>query len=239
MKLTLPVAILAGGRATRLGALAQQTPKALIEVAGRPFVAHQLDWLKRQGAGRVVLCVGYLGDQIQATIGDGRAFGLDIQYSFDGPTLLGTGGALREAISLLGGAFFVLYGDSYLSCDCVAVERAFFQSKKEGIMTVLCNAGRWDRSNILFSDGQILQYDKRHPTPDMRHIDYGIGIVSARAFSPYPNAGDTATVDLSVVYEGLVARGEMAGFEVADRFYEIGSTAGLEETRRYLATLNK
>jgi hypothetical protein len=106
-------------------------------------------------------------------------------------------------------------------------------------MTVLCNAGRWDRSNILFAGGQILQYDKRHPTPDMRHIDYGIGIVSARAFSPCPDGGDTAAVDLSVVYEGLVARGEMAGFEVADRFYEIGSTAGLEETRRYLATLNK
>jgi len=227
----LPVAILAGGLATRLGPLVAEVPKALIDVAGRPFIEHQLRWLARCGATSVVLCVGYLGEKIQAALGDGTRFGVQLQYAFDGPQLLGTGGALRLALPLLGAQFLILYGDSYLNCDCVAVEKAFLESGKMGLMTVLKNDKQWDTSNVLFENGRILRYDKRNPTAQMRHIDYGLGALAAEAFDLYP---DGAVVDLATIYEGLLAREQMAGFEVTERFYEIGSPGGLEETRRYL-----
>jgi len=231
--MTLPVAILAGGLATRLGPLVAETPKALIDVAGRPFIEHQLLWLARCGATRVVLCVGYLGEKIQAALGDGSRFGIQLQYAFDGPKLLGTGGALRRARPSLGARFLILYGDSYLDCDCAAVEKSFLESGqigKMGLMTVLQNDKRWDTSNVLFENGQIVRYDKRNPSAEMRHIDYGLGALAAEAFDAYPDGG---IVDLATIYEGLVERKQMAGFEVTKRFYEIGSPGGLEETRRY------
>lgn len=229
--MNLPVAVLAGGLATRLRPLTERIPKALVEVAGKPFVEHQLDLLRRHGVNRVVLCVGYLGEMVEAAVGDGSRWGIDVRYAFDGGTLLGTGGALRKALPLLGEEFLVLYGDSYLDCDYRAVEAAFIASGKLGLMTVFRNANRWDRSNVVFTDGRIVRYDKRAHTPDMAYIDYGLGALQAKAFDPYPT--ETA-VDLATIYQALLARNELAGFEVAQRFYEVGSPAGLEETQCYL-----
>ena len=233
--MSLPVAILSGGLATRLGPAAAAVPKVLVEVGDRPFARHQLDLLRRHGVTRVVFCVGHLGDQVVATLGDGRRWGMDIRYSFDGDRLLGTGGALRRALPLLGEAFFVLYGDSYLDCDYAAVEGAFRASGQLGLMTVFHNAGQWDQSNVLFADGRILSYDKSEPTPAMRHIDYGLGVLSASAFDSYQPATE---LDLATVYQDLLRLGQLAGLEVRQRFYEIGSPAGLEETRQHLAPLN-
>lgn len=227
----LPVAILAGGLATRLRPHTENKPKSLVEIAGKPFVAHQLELLSAHGISHVVLCVGYLGEMIQQTVGDGSAWSMQVQYVFDGPALLGTGGALRRARAPLGPAFFVLYGDSYLECDYGAVERAFQASGKLGLMTVLRNENRWDRSNVQFADGHILAYDKQRQTSEMEYIDYGLSVLSAAALDPYPP--DTP-LDLATVYQDLVARGELAGYAVTRRFYEIGSPIGLEETRGYL-----
>ena len=121
----MPAVILAGGLATRLRPLTERIPKALIEVAGHPFLWHQLHLLKRSGIRRVVLLVGHLGESIQQRFQDGAEFGIKIDYSFDGPALLGTAGAIRQALPLLPERFFVLYGDSYLPCDYAAVEKAF------------------------------------------------------------------------------------------------------------------
>jgi len=228
---TLPVAILAGGLATRLRPLTERIPKALVDVAGKPFVEHQLDLLRRRGVNRIVLCVGYLGDMVEAALGDGSRWGIDVRYAFDGETLLGTGGALRKALPLLGERFLVLYGDSYLDCDYAAVEEAFVASGKLGLMTVFRNANQWDRSNVVFTDGRIVRYDKRTPTPDMAYIDYGLGALQAKAFDAYPTE---LAIDLATIYQGLLARNELAGFEVTQRFYEVGSPAGLEETQRYI-----
>lgn len=228
----LPVAILAGGLATRLRPLTETVPKALLDVGGEPFIAHQLRLLRANGIERVVVCAGYLGELIEAAVGDGAALGLRVAYAFDGPTLLGTAGALKRALPLLGEACFVLYGDSYLPCDYRAVQAAFEASGRLALMTVFRNDGRWDASNVEFVDGRLLAYDKRAPAPRMRHIDYGLGLFRRAAFDLVP-AGEPS--DLAVLYRRLLARGELAGHEVARRFYEIGSPAGLEETRRYLA----
>lgn len=226
----LPVAILAGGLATRMRPLTETVPKALLDVAGRPFIDWQLEYLSSQGIREVVLCTGHLGEQIEERVGNGNRFGLRVLYSPDGPTLLGTGGALRQAIPLLGPAFFVLYGDSYLPIDFSAVQTAFDRCDKPALMTVLHNAGRWDSSNVHFQDGRLL-YEKVTPTPDMTYIDYGLSVLKASLLLDGPPG---AAFDLSAMFAGLSRKGLVAGYEVTNRFYEIGSPAGLQATIDYL-----
>jgi len=230
--MSLPVAILAGGLATRLGAATRQIPKALIDVAGRPFAVHQLELLRRHGLTDVVFIVGHLGKAIRDTLGDGTQWGVHVRYVFDGPRLLGTGGAVRRALPELGDAFFVLYGDSYLECDYAAVERAFLASGKSGLMTVYRNEDRLDRSNVVYVGGHIVRYDKGNQVPEMRHIDYGLGAFRTSAFAA---RGADERFDLVAVFQDLLAKDELGGFEVSDRFFEIGSPEGLEETRAHLA----
>lgn len=226
----LPVAILAGGLATRLRPITEKIPKALVEVAGKPFIAWQLEYLARQGVQRVVMCTGYLGEQIESAIGHGRQFGLDVTYSPDGPVLLGTGGAIKQAMPRLGEQFFVLYGDSFLPVDFRAVEMSFFSSGKPALMTILRNGNQWDKSNVLFRNGALLEYNKRSPRREMEFIDYGLGILSAPIFEAY---GIESPLDLADIYHALSLEGFLSGFEVHERFYEIGSHNGLKETESY------
>jgi NDP-sugar pyrophosphorylase family protein len=220
------VAILAGGLAERLRPATDKTPKALLRVAGEPFLIHQLRLLHSQGLRRIVLCVGYLGEMIKADVGDGSSLGLQISYSFDGPTLLGTGGALKRALPKLGEQFLVIYGDSYMPVDYSAIVEAFVRSKKPALMTVFKNEGRWDASNVWFEAGEIRRYDKKLRTTEMRHIDYGIAVLSAEVFASFP---DDPSFDLADVYARLVSEKQMAAYEVKQRFYEIGSAEGLAE----------
>jgi len=228
----LPIAILAGGLATRLRPVTETIPKSLVDVRGEPFLAHQMRLLRERGVERVVLCVGYRGEQVREFAGDGAAFGLRIDYSFDGPTLLGTAGALRRALPLLGDAFLVVYGDSYLPCDYGAAAREFLDGGKLGLMTVYRNEGQYDTSNVEFSSGRILAYDKRHRTARMHHIDYGLGAFRAAAVADLP---EDQPSDLARLYQDLLARGELAAIEVEERFYEIGSFAGLRDLEALLA----
>lgn len=230
--MSLPVAILAGGTAMRLRPITERIPKALVDVAGRPFAVHQIEQLQHHGLTDIVFLVGYLGEMVRDAIGDGSRWGVRVRYVFDGPRPLGTGGAIRNALPVLGDPFFVLYGDSYLECDYAAIEQAFVRTGKRGLMTVHRNDGRWDRSNVLFRDARIVAYDKGRLTPDMRHIDYGLGVFRHAAFAAYK---DDEAFDLTSVYQALMAADDLAGFDVPDRFYEIGSPAGLEETRAHLA----
>ncbi|EKN4866428.1 TPA: nucleotidyltransferase family protein [Yersinia enterocolitica] len=225
-----PIAILAGGLATRLRPITETIPKALVDVAGVPFICRQLDYLREQGIKRVVLCIGYLGEMIEALVGNGERFGLQISYSSDGTTLLGTGGALRKALPQLGEHFFVLYGDSFLPVDFSVVQRAYMHSEQQGLMTVLKNSDRWDKSNVLFVDGRLVEYNKRIPRADMAYIDYGLGVLSAGVLSHPPR---DQSFDLADIYHTLSIRGQLAGLEVQERFYEIGSHSGLKETEEY------
>jgi len=228
-----PVAILAGGLATRLRPITQTIPKALVEVAGKPFILRQLEYLREQGVQRVVLCIGYLGEIIQDIVGTGEQFGLQVSYSPDGSTLLGTGGALKKALPLLGEHFFILYGDSYLPVDFSVVQQAYIRSRQQALMTVLENGDRWDKSNVLFEGGLLVEYNKRTPRQGMAYIDYGLGVVATEVFDQYPT---DAPFDLADVYQTLSKQGQLAGFEVHDRFYEIGSHSGLKEAEDFFLT---
>ena len=229
----LPVAILAGGLATRLRPITKTIPKALVPVAGRPFILWQLEYLRDQGVSRVVLCTGYRSTQIEQIVGDGSQFGVAVEYSDDGTTLLGTGGALGQALPLLGPEFFVLYGDSFLPVSFSTIEQAYYDSDLPGLMTVYRNEGEWDTSNVAFKDGSVLEYNKAKPRHAMAYIDYGLGVLSKGVVEHYCQE---IVFDLAMVYAALANAGQLAGFEVFERFYEIGSPDGLAETEDFLGS---
>jgi NDP-sugar pyrophosphorylase family protein len=227
-----PVCILAGGLGTRLGGRVADTPKPLLEVAGGPFLVHQLRLLAANGAREAVLCVGYLGERIESRIG-AECEGVRVAYSYDGPELDGTLGAVRRALPLLGERFLVLYGDTYLRIDYRAAAAQWRASGLPAMMTVLHNEDRWDRSNVLYRDGLVVRYDKRSPTPEMNWIDYGLGGLTLQALE----RADEDERDLAALYERLAAEGELLGIEASERFYEIGTPESLAETERFLQEL--
>lgn len=225
------LALLAGGLATRLRPLTRTTPKSLIPVAGEPFLGHQLRLLQARGIREVVICCGFLGSQIEDYAGDGTRFGLSIAYSYDGETPLGTGGALRAALPLLGRQFLVMYGDSWLIEPVEPIWRAFCESGKPGLMTVFRNRNRWGASNVEYRKGMVVRYDKRRPSADMHHIDYGFEVLDASVLESW----SVPVFDLADVLSGLADYSRLAGYETAERFYEIGSFPGLRETEAVVA----
>lgn len=227
---TLPtVCILAGGRGARLGDLVADQPKPLLEVAGQPFLLHQLRLLAKHGALQVVLCVGYRGELIEERLGTTQ-FGIRISYSYDGPEPAGTLGAIRRAVPLLPRRFLVLYGDTYLQLNYGAAASAWQSSGLLGLMTILRNEGRWDRSNVCYADGRITAYDKAMPSRAMQWIDYGLGGLHADAL----DLVQVEEADLSVLYRYLAESRELFGYPVAKRFYEIGTPDALAETDAFL-----
>lgn len=226
----IPVAILAGGLATRLRPITEKIPKSLVPVAGKPFLAHQLELLHSRGICHAVLCAGHLGEMIQRDFGSEK-FGIKLEYSFDGPKLLGTGGAIKQALPQLGKEFFVLYGDSYLPTDYAPIADAFHRSGKPALMTVYRNEGKFDTSNVVFADGQIKLYDKKLKLPEMQYIDYGLSLFKSSVFDSY--AADQP-FDLAEVMTQLARTQQLAGYEVRERFYEMGKPEGLAELETIL-----
>jgi NDP-sugar pyrophosphorylase family protein len=229
--------VLAGGIGTRMRPQTEQVPKALIPVLDRPFCDWQLELLAANGIERVLYSVGYKGEMLRDHVGDGGRFGLEVKYVDEGEHLRGTGGAVRLAYDLgeLEGAFFVLYGDSYLPIDYSAIEAAWEETSMPALMTVFRNEGQWDQSNAIYSDGQVVLYDKDRPAnrvEEMRWIDYGLSVLSRNVIGDYCVPG--AVADLADLTRELSREGKLAGYEVTQRFYEAGSPEGLADLERYL-----
>ena len=227
----IPVLILAGGQATRLGALTKNLPKSLIEVVGQSFAEHQIELLKQSGYTDIFFLVCHLGETISRSLGDGSRFGVQLRYFHDGYPPLGTGGAVSRILELLQEpCCLVLYGDSYLNCDYAGIEAAFWASGKDALMTVYHNHDRWVPSNVSFEYGRIVAYNKERPPAGARYIDYGLGVFRREAFEGLGQP----PFDLSAVYQRALGRGQLDTYTVHERFYEIGSPEGLAETRAYL-----
>ena len=225
-----PVVILAGGLSTRLRKFTQKIPKSMVEVAGEPFIAHQLRELSKQGIKDVVICIGHLGNQIKDFVGDGSIFNIRVRYSIESEELLGTGGAIRKALPLLEETFFVLYGDSWLEIKYHEVWSSFLESDCPALMTIFRNQGKWDSSNVEIEGNIIKLYSKKNLNENMKYIDYGLGILRNEIIEKYPKG---FAFDLSVVYEDLSQKGLLAKFEAKNRFYEIGSPSGLMEIKDF------
>jgi len=221
-----PVIILAGGLATRLHPITEKFPKSMIEVAGKPFIDHQLNLLKTKGIKEVILCLGYLGEIIEEYVKDGSAYCINVSYSYDGDKLLGTGGAIKNIGDRLPDNFFVLYGDSYLDVDYLVIENSYCSSYKKALMTVYNNGGKWDSSNVVYNNNEIVYYSKKNKVDNMDYIDYGLGIFSKETFQTIKNEH---VFDLADVYGKLIEERQLFGYEVYERFYEIGSIDGLNE----------
>jgi NDP-sugar pyrophosphorylase family protein len=228
----MQVVILVGGLGTRLGSLTAKMPKGLVPVNGKPFLEHVFALLAKHSLRRILLLHGHHGGQLESAFGDGSRLGIELTYRHDGPRLLGTAGALRNALDLLEPEFFVLYGDTYLDIDYGAVGEAFRAAAEPGMMTVLHNEDRWDASNVIFRDGRIVRYDKKHRVPEMDYIDYGLTALRREVIAELPAR---QPADLADLYARLIREGRMAGYEVFQRFYEIGTPQALAETERYLA----
>jgi len=227
----IPVVILAGGLATRLYPVTTTIPKALIPIHGRPFIDHQLALLREKGITKVFLCIGNLGNDIEKFVRDGSQWGIDVQYSYDGDRLLGTGGAIKKATGILPDTFMILYGDSYLDVDFKEVQQRFFSDNLPVLMTVYHNRNISDPSNILMKDGRIIRYSKNDHDPAMEYIDYGLIVIQKKIFDPCPSS---EPFDLSLILSQSVDAGMVSSYETGQRFYEIGSVKGIKETEDYI-----
>ncbi len=227
----MQVAILAGGLATRLRPLTAEIPKSLIQVRDKPFFEYQLDFLKKGGVEDIVLCVGYLGEQIERYFGNGKEFGVNIRYSYEGKNLLGTAGALKNARKLLEDTFFTIYGDSYLFLDFSVIMPYFKSQDKLALMTVYKNYNRYDKSNTVIAGNLVKYYSKKEKTEDMVYIEYGANIFTKEVLEFIPE-GQPYT--LEVLFPRLIEQEQLLAYEVPKRFYQIGSPEGLEEFKRYV-----
>jgi MurNAc alpha-1-phosphate uridylyltransferase len=227
-----PVVILAGGQATRLRPVTETIPKCLVEVDGTPFIDLQLRQLAAQGVRKVFLLIGYLGSMVEEHVGTGERYGLTVTYVHDGKCPLGTAGSIRAALHCLPDAFFVLYGDSYLRCSYAEIQRSFLEGGRPILMTVYQNDRQWDTSNVVFDSGRVLKYSKTAITSEMRHIDYGLMVFKRETFNLIA-VGEP--FDLARLLEDQVEKGNVTGYEVRERFYEIGSHLGLRDLSEFLS----
>jgi len=227
----IKVAILAGGLGKRLGSLTLDTPKSMIKINNKPFIEWQLNLLSKKGVSEVVLCTSHYSQIIKDYVEDGKRFNIEVKYSDDGPDQLGTGGAIRNAIDILGDSFMVMYGDSYLDIDYFEVEKVFGESNFPAMMTIYRNMGKYDLSNVLFETSIIKKYSKKNVNSNFQYIDFGLSLFKSEVFKEIKKG---TYLDLADLCEELAENGKLAGFEVKNRFYEVGSKEGIKDFSRYL-----
>ena len=224
--------ILAGGLATRLRPMTAHIPKSLVQIHNKPFLQYQLDRLRDEGVTDIILCVGYLGDQIVEYFGDGHKYGVNITYSCDGDRLLGTAGALKKAEEFLCEEFFMTYGDSYLFIDYQTVMSWFKQFSKQGLMLVYKNCDQYDKSNVSIEGDLVKSYSKTNKTKDMIYIDYGASILRREVLNLVPEG---EVYSLEELFAQLIEQQQLLAYEVKERFYQIGSLDGIEEFKKYIS----
>lgn len=230
----MQVVILAGGMGTRIQSVAGDLPKALIPVAGKPFVLHQLELLKRNGLNEILMLIGYRGEMIQELLGDGSAWNMHVDYVTEDPSaLLGTGGALIHAKDKLAPEFMLMYGDSYLPVKYQAMLEWYRSRAVRAVMSVFRNHGQWDSSNVRINGDNVVYYNKKAKPGDADYIDYGLSIFRRDVLEAYLN--HAPPLDLAVILSDLVQAGQLAAYEVNERFYEIGQPEGWRELDKMLS----
>ena len=229
----MQIVILCGGLATRLGDLAKDTPKSMIQIEGKPFLEYQIENLKKHSIKDIVLCVGHLFEQIEKYFGNGKKFGVNIKYSYDRDKPLGPIGAVKNAEPLLKDIFFIMYGDSYLTVNFKNVYSFFNQYNKLGLMVVYKNFDKYDKSNLIIKNNMIVAYGEKERTQDMIYIDYGASILRKKSLDLIPKNTFYTTGQF---FSNLISKKELLAFKANERFYHIGNPDALEEFRNFCKT---
>ncbi len=226
---------MAGGLGTRLGELTRDTPKVMLPFNDKPFLYYIISLLEKQGIKNIVLCIGYLGEQVKNFFGDGKKLGVNIKYSVESRQLLGTGGALKQARHLLNEYFLVLNGDTYLPVDYPEVEKEYLRLGQKAMMVVYNNeANTGVKNNVaLGSDQMVVSYDKKGTSPDLKYAEAGAVILRKETLGFIPEGEKISFED--GIYQRLIAQGKMAAYITRQRFYDIGTP----EQRQVFAELVK
>jgi len=203
----------------------------MIKIAGKPFLEHQMDLLKKNGLSDIVLCTGYKGEQIKNYFGNGKKFSVRLKYSSDKKRLLGTSGALKKAENLLENSFLVMYGDSYLPFNFQKAISFFKKHDKFGLMTVLKNLNKYEPSNVEVKKNLVVRYSKKRKTKKMKYVDYGVSIYKKEVLKYIPK---NRVYDLSKLQQTLIKKKQLLAYPAEKRFYQIGSPKGLEEFKKYI-----
>lgn len=222
--------ILAGGLATRLRPLTETIPKSMVLINNKPFLQYQLELLKNNGVTDIVLCVGYLHEQIEDYFQSGKDFGVNIKYRREGTNLLGTAGALKNAADLLDEKFFLIYGDSYVFLDFQRIMSYFNAHSELALMVVYKNNDKYDKSNVCLNGDKVSKYDK-NAGENMIYIDYGVSLLRKKILRFIPEG---VIYSLDDVFKQIIKRNSMLAFEAKERFYEIGSFRGLGEFTNFI-----
>ena len=231
----MQVVVFMGGLGTRLGVAYRDAPKSMVDVHGKPFFHYPLQVLKRQGFRRFVFCVGFKADPIQKYFEDGKKYQIQIRYVHDGEQPVGTGGALKRALPLLDENVMAIYGDSYIDFEYTKLIDQYDHLKRSddiaAVMSVMKNKGRWGKSNASLKANGRLRYDKGHPSADMEYIDFGATVLNKQAVA---NRLQDGYCDLADTYKELGDQDRLGGFEVKERFYDIGTPESLQEFRNFI-----
>lgn len=229
--------ILAGGLGTRLGNITKSIPKPMVPIAGRPYLEYQLEFLRQQGLTDILLLVGYLGEQIEDYFGDGSRFGLTIRYCQEA-TPQGTGGALRDAGSLLADRFLLLYGDSFLPVNYAAVICELDRDAAAvGVAVVYDNRESTTVPNNIAIDeaGYVVRYAKdAEQTPDLRYVEAGVQSFR-RSILDYLPAGQPVSLEKEA-FPRLIAEHKLLAFPTQERFYDIGTPERLAKIEQVFST---
>ena len=215
--------ILVGGLGTRLKPLTEQIPKVMVPVNGKPFLLHLLELLKSQGINDIVLCTGYLGEQVRDIFGDGENLGVRIRYSEEKGGLLGTGGALKQAQNLLDDYFLVINGDTYLPIDYSEVERAFLKRGKKALMVVYDNQEDTGvKNNVeLDNDLMVMRYDKEGYNSGLKYVEAGV-LILRREILNLMKEGRSISLEKGL-YRTLIQQRQLAAYVTEQRFHDIGT----------------
>jgi NDP-sugar pyrophosphorylase family protein len=230
----MQAAILAGGLGTRLRPLTEKIPKAMVPINGRPFLEYEIELLRRSGVDELVMCIGYLGGKIEEHFGNGKSFGVTIEYSWDGERLLGPIGALKLAERLLGETFFVTYGDAYLRLDYRRMMDVLLRSGVPAVMAVYRNENRYGKSDVVVRNGFVVEYDKQKAVPGMHWINFGVTAMRREALA---SVIEGQFGDEEPFYGQLLTRGQLLAFETSERFYEIGSESSVRGFRNFISKM--
>jgi mannose-1-phosphate guanylyltransferase len=222
--------ILAGGLGTRMRPHTETVPKPMLPVRGRPFIEHQIEFLRHAGFHRFLLLVGWLGEQIEQYFGDGRRLGVSMRYSYE-PTPLGTGGALRNAAGKLDPEFVVVNGDTLLEIDYAGLVEKFQRSGAMAVIAASLSAGPGAGNLQVAEDGTIIGYSKRRPAG--RYVDAGVSVLRREVLDGIPP--DRVCSFEEEVLPKLIASREAIAAVTEAAFFDMGTPAGLAALEAHLA----